>query len=417
MTETDPALMSAETLLALYARRALSPVEALQGGHRAGRALQPLGQRLRHHEPAARCARPARARRAGRPAGRSGCSTACPRTVKDLLNIAGFPTRRGSRTTDADPGHRGCAGGAGAEGGRRGHHRQDHHHRIRLEIARRLPAARHHPQPLGPRAHAGRLLLRRRRGGGGRLRAAAYRHRCRRLHPHPGRLLRAGRDEAQLRARPAMAARRLRHRRLRRADDAHRARRRADAVRPWRGTTCATPSACPTTRATGAPASRTGVRGHARRRWCAGSASTRRSMRKARRRCSAAARLLRERRAPIVEEADPRPARHPRHLRPRLGRGAGPARGRPSRRRSAALLDAGLEEVAAREGGMSAVDFLGAEALRIEAAHADGPLPPALRPGADRRHPHRRLRRRPADACARPRRCGATGRPGPSPST
>ena len=30
MTPTDPALMSAETLLALYARRALSPVEALQ---------------------------------------------------------------------------------------------------------------------------------------------------------------------------------------------------------------------------------------------------------------------------------------------------------------------------------------------------------------------------------------------------
>ncbi len=29
MTETDPALMSAETLLALYARRALSPVEVL----------------------------------------------------------------------------------------------------------------------------------------------------------------------------------------------------------------------------------------------------------------------------------------------------------------------------------------------------------------------------------------------------
>jgi aspartyl-tRNA(Asn)/glutamyl-tRNA(Gln) amidotransferase subunit A len=35
-----------------------------------------------------------------------------------------------------------------------------------------------------------------------------------------------------------------------------------------------------------------------------------------------------------------------------------------------ALLDKGLEEVAEREGGMSAVDFLGAEALRTEAAHA-----------------------------------------------
>ena len=35
-----------------------------------------------------------------------------------------------------------------------------------------------------------------------------------------------------------------------------------------------------------------------------------------------------------------------------------------------ALLDSGLEEVAEREGGMSAIDFLGAEAMRIEAAHA-----------------------------------------------
>ena len=68
------------------------------------------------------------------------------------------------------------------------------------------------------------------------------------------------------------------------------------------------------------------------------------------------------------------------------------------------------------EGGMLATDFLGAEALRIEAAHAMArfhqrydlvltaarpppPSPPTSRPSA------------------RPRRCGATGRPGPSPST
>jgi len=34
------------------------------------------------------------------------------------------------------------------------------------------------------------------------------------------------------------------------------------------------------------------------------------------------------------------------------------------------FLDAGLEEVARREGGMSAIDFLGAEAMRTQAAHA-----------------------------------------------
>ncbi|MBD0274176.1 MAG: amidase, partial [Acetobacteraceae bacterium] len=41
MTPTDAALMSAETLLALYARRALSPVEALQAVTRRVAELNP----------------------------------------------------------------------------------------------------------------------------------------------------------------------------------------------------------------------------------------------------------------------------------------------------------------------------------------------------------------------------------------
>ena len=52
MPGTDVALLTAEEMLGLYARRALSPVEVLQGGDRAGRALQPLGERLRRAEPA-----------------------------------------------------------------------------------------------------------------------------------------------------------------------------------------------------------------------------------------------------------------------------------------------------------------------------------------------------------------------------
>ena len=60
-------------------------------------------------------------------------------------------------------------------------------------------------QPVGPRAHAGRLL--RRLGGGGRRRDAAARprQRRRRLDPHPGRLLRAGRPQAEPRPRLARA--------------------------------------------------------------------------------------------------------------------------------------------------------------------------------------------------------------------
>jgi len=102
MTATDPALMSAETLLALYARRALSPVEALKA----------VMERVARHNPginafaamnprAVTAAGESEARwAAGRP---MGPLDGVPATVKDLLNMAGFPTRRGSRTTDPRP--------------------------------------------------------------------------------------------------------------------------------------------------------------------------------------------------------------------------------------------------------------------------------------------------------------------------
>lgn len=102
MTETDPARMSAETLLALYARRALSPVEALQA----------VMERIARHNPAINAFAVMNPRalqaageseqrwRAGRPL---GPLDGVPCTVKDLLHLAGFPTRRGSRTTDPTP--------------------------------------------------------------------------------------------------------------------------------------------------------------------------------------------------------------------------------------------------------------------------------------------------------------------------
>jgi aspartyl-tRNA(Asn)/glutamyl-tRNA(Gln) amidotransferase subunit A len=81
-----------------------------------------------------------------------------------------------------------------------------------------------------------------------------------------------------------------------------------------------------------------------------------------------AARLL-EAQGAIVEEADPGLP----DTRAIFGRVWGVALARlvattPEDKRP--LLDAGLLEVAEREGGMAAVDYLGAEALRIEAAHA-----------------------------------------------
>jgi aspartyl-tRNA(Asn)/glutamyl-tRNA(Gln) amidotransferase subunit A len=102
MPATDPALMSAEELLAAYARLALSPVEALTA----------VTERVTRHNPAfnafaamnpdaMRAARESEARwKAGRP---NGILDGVPCTVKDLVDVAGLPTRRGSRLTDPAP--------------------------------------------------------------------------------------------------------------------------------------------------------------------------------------------------------------------------------------------------------------------------------------------------------------------------
>ena len=98
----DPSLLSAEDLLALYARRVLDPVEVLQSvtervarlnsGINAFAAMNPKAL-IQAGESAARW-------RIGRPL---GPLDGVPVTVKDLVDVAGMPTRRGSRLTDATP--------------------------------------------------------------------------------------------------------------------------------------------------------------------------------------------------------------------------------------------------------------------------------------------------------------------------
>ncbi len=99
---TDPATMSAEALLQHYARGTLSPVEALQA----------ITERIARHNPALNAFAVLNPRalqaageseqrwRAGRPI---GPLDGVPCTVKDVVDLAGFPTRRGSRTTSAEP--------------------------------------------------------------------------------------------------------------------------------------------------------------------------------------------------------------------------------------------------------------------------------------------------------------------------
>jgi aspartyl-tRNA(Asn)/glutamyl-tRNA(Gln) amidotransferase subunit A len=102
MPGTDPAVFTAEEMLALYATGRLSPVEVLQA----------VTERVARHNPslnafavlnprALEAAGASAARwRAGRP---MGLLDGVPVTVKDLVDVAGFPTRRGSRTTAPDP--------------------------------------------------------------------------------------------------------------------------------------------------------------------------------------------------------------------------------------------------------------------------------------------------------------------------
>ncbi|HYZ21692.1 MAG TPA: amidase family protein [Rhodopila sp.] len=102
MPDTDPALLSAEEMLAAYARRQLSPVDVLQAViERVTRFNPGLNAFAVMNPRAVEAAGESAARwRAGRPI---GLLDGVPCTVKDLVDLAGFPTRRGSRTTSADP--------------------------------------------------------------------------------------------------------------------------------------------------------------------------------------------------------------------------------------------------------------------------------------------------------------------------
>ena len=99
---TDPALLPAELLLEHYRRGTLSPVEVLQAvTERIARFNPRLNAFAVLNPRALEAAGQSAARwRAGRPL---GLLDGVPCTVKDLLDLAGFPTRRGSRLTSSDP--------------------------------------------------------------------------------------------------------------------------------------------------------------------------------------------------------------------------------------------------------------------------------------------------------------------------
>jgi aspartyl-tRNA(Asn)/glutamyl-tRNA(Gln) amidotransferase subunit A len=102
MPDIDPALLSAEDMLAAFARCQLTPVDVLQAITERVARLNPNLNAFAVMNPGALQAAGESASRwrSGRPI---GPLDGVPCTVKDLVDLAGFPTRRGSRTTSPDP--------------------------------------------------------------------------------------------------------------------------------------------------------------------------------------------------------------------------------------------------------------------------------------------------------------------------
>ncbi|OYV36901.1 MAG: amidase [Rhodospirillales bacterium 20-64-7] len=94
--------MDAEALLAGYAAGTLTPVQALQAVTERIARRNPAINAFALLDPAAlKAAQASTARWAsGRP---QGVLDGVPVTVKDLIDVAGLPTRRGSKTTEATP--------------------------------------------------------------------------------------------------------------------------------------------------------------------------------------------------------------------------------------------------------------------------------------------------------------------------
>jgi aspartyl-tRNA(Asn)/glutamyl-tRNA(Gln) amidotransferase subunit A len=97
-----PALLSAEELLAAYAAKTLSPLEALHAITARIAAENPsINAFAMMNGQALQSARASSARwAAGKP---QGALDGVPVTVKDLIDIAGLPTRRGSKLTSGEP--------------------------------------------------------------------------------------------------------------------------------------------------------------------------------------------------------------------------------------------------------------------------------------------------------------------------
>lgn len=216
MPDADAALLSAEEMLALYARRMLSPVDVLQAVTERIAQLNPMLNAFAVLNPRAiESATESEMRwRIGRPI---GALDGVPCTVKDLVDVAGFPTRRGSRITDTAP----VADDAPAVAGLKAAGAVIVGKTTTTEFGWKSPGdCPLHGITRNP--HNTEYTTGGSSSGAGA--AGAHRHRRRWLDPHSGGVVRTGGIEADIGTRTAVAGERVSRRVLPRPDDAFGAR-------------------------------------------------------------------------------------------------------------------------------------------------------------------------------------------------
>ncbi len=187
----DIAFMPATRLLALYRGKQLSPIEVIEHTLRRLETYESAINAFVLYDPETglAMARASEARwQKGEP---QGLLDGVPVALKDTLLTRGWPRLLGSRTIDPNqawdedapvPG-RLRANGAVFFG-------KTTTPEFGWKGVTELAAQRGHPQPVEPGANPRRQQRRQRRCGAGRNRSSRGRYRCRRLYPHPGRILR-----------------------------------------------------------------------------------------------------------------------------------------------------------------------------------------------------------------------------------
>ena len=157
-------------LLRLFSRGRAQSGGGVAGGHRTDRPLQPRASTLLPCSIRGHSRRRARVPHAGVPAAPIGPLDGVPCTVKDLLDLAGFPTRRGSRLTSTASAKEDAPAVMAVKNAGAVIVGKTTTTEYGWKTPGGLSAARHHPQPVEPGPDDRGILV----GGRGRRGAACF---------------------------------------------------------------------------------------------------------------------------------------------------------------------------------------------------------------------------------------------------